>query len=129
MAGTRAVAVAAVTALAALALYAAIVPGTPVPEGIEISATYEDGTATITYSDSSGGTEGVVMEILGMEETFHRTYGSDFVEEVGFAAPPRHGWAVHPVVLDITHSEHGEIRLKTEIRGAGEPPAPVIVSP
>lgn len=102
-------------------------PDTSGPGHFEISATYDDGMIHISFRDDSGGTETVAMEILGMAETFRRTYESgSFEEMVPFPGPPRYGWGAHPVIFEVTHGTLGEVRIKTEIRDIGQPPADVI---
>lgn len=102
-------------------------PDTDEPGHFEISATHDDGMIHISFRDDSGGTETVAMEILGMAETFRRTYESDsFEETVRFPGPPRYGWGAHPVIFEVTHGTLGEMRIKTEIRDIGQPPADVI---
>lgn len=129
---SRGVAVVVISALAVLVLYVSFSPNNDaeILEDLQLSATYDDGLATITYRDTTGLGGMAVMEILGMEETFQKKYNStEFTETVQFAGTPKYGWAVHPIVLDIEHPEYGDVRLKTEIRPAGDPAAPVIVSP
>ena len=90
---------------------------------------YDSGHVEISYLDKSGKTNSVVMEILGMRESFQKTFsGSEFIEIVPFPNLPKYGWSVHPVVLEIDHKEFGHIQLKTEIRPLGEPVPPVIYS-
>jgi hypothetical protein len=83
----------------------------------QIDATYyPTGNVEITFLDKSGKTTGVIMEILGMDETFQKSYtGSKFVELVAFTETPKYGWAIHPIVLEIDHLDFGHIQLKTEI--------------
>ena len=129
---SKGISVIAISALSILVLYVSLVPSNDgkILEDLQISATYEDGLATITYSDRTKLGDMVVMEILGLDETFQKTYYfANFTEMVPFADSPKYGWAVHPIVLDISHPEYGNLRLKTEIRPAGEPAAPVIISP
>jgi hypothetical protein len=88
---------------------------------------YDSGHVEISYMDKSGQTNSVVLEILGMDETFHKTYtDSEFIEIVPFPNPPKYGWSVHPVVFDVDHKELGKIQLKTEIHPLGKPAPPVI---
>ena len=90
---------------------------------------YETGHVEISYYDKSDKTNSVVMEILGMDETFQKTfYDSQFIEIVPFPNVPKYGWAIHPVVLEIDHQELGHIQLKTEIHLLDEPVPPVIYS-
>ncbi len=90
---------------------------------------YDSGHVEISYFDKSDKTNSVVMEILGMEETFQKTFSdSEFIEIVPFPNKPKYGWPIHPVVLEIEHEEFGHIQLKTEIHSLGEPVPPVIYS-
>ena len=90
---------------------------------------YDSGHVEISYFDKSGKTNSVVMEILGMEKSFQKTFsGSEFIEIVPFPNLPKYGWPVHPVVLEIDHTEFGHIQLKTEIHPLDEPIPPVIYS-
>jgi len=90
---------------------------------------YDSGHVEISYFDKSDKTNSVVMEILGMEKTFQKTFsGSEFIEIVPFSNEPKYGWAIHPVVLEIEHEEFGHIQLKTEIHPLGEPVPSVIYS-
>ncbi len=96
----------------------------------QIEAVYSDsGHVEISYLDKSGNTNSVVMEILGMEESFQKTFSnSEFIEIVPFPNLPKYGWPIHPVVLEIDHKELGHIQLKTEIHSLDEPAPPVIYS-
>ena len=90
---------------------------------------YDSGHVEISYFDKSGKTNSVVMEILGMDESFQKTFsGSEFIEIVPFPNLPKYGWRAHPVVLEIDHKELGHIQLKTEIHSLDEPIPPVIYS-
>jgi len=96
----------------------------------QIDATYyPTGNVEITFLDKSGKTTGIVMEILGMDETFQKSYvGSKFVELVPFSQTPKYGWAIHPIVLEIDHLDFGHIQLKTEIHELDKPVPSVIYS-
>ncbi|MFQ5781725.1 MAG: hypothetical protein ACE5GR_01560 [Nitrosopumilus sp.] len=90
---------------------------------------YDSGHIEVSYFDKSDKTHSVVLEILGMEESFHKTFSdSEFIEIVPFPNPPKYGWPIHPVVFEIEHEELGHIQLKTEIHPLGEPVPPVIYS-
>ena len=98
---------------------------------IFVDAIYEPGNniVKITYSDNSKMTSLVVLEILGMEETFHKEFSQQsFVEIVQFYSAPKYGWASMPVVFSINHEELGKIELKTEIHPYDEPKPKVIYS-
>ena len=88
---------------------------------------YDSGHVEVYYLDKSNKTNSVVMEILGMDESFHKTfYDSEFIEIIPFPNAPKYGWAIHPVVLEIEHDELGHIQLKTEIHPLGDP-APTVI--
>ena len=97
-------------------------------ETFEVGAVYrESGHVEVSFQDRSQNTNSVVLQVLGMEEPFQKTLsGDEFVEAVPFPDPPKYGWKVHPVVLDIEHAEFGHVQLKTEVRSPGEPVPPVI---
>lgn len=94
----------------------------------DVNAVYYDtGHVEISFSDKSEQTESVVMEILGMEETFQKSFSEPaFIEIVSFSAPPKYGWEAHPVILEVEHPELGHVQIKTEIRPYGEP-SPLII--
>ena len=97
---------------------------------LQIDAVYNDtGHIKISYNDKSEKTILVVMEILGMEKSFQKTfYDSHFIEIVPFPNVPKYGWAIHPVVLEIDNEKFGHVQLKTEIHMLGDPAPPVIYS-
>ena len=85
------------------------------------------GYIQITFKDKSKKTNAVVLEVLGMEKSFQKTFvDSEFVEIISFPTTPKYGWEIHPVTLLIDHEEFGKVSLKTEIRSYGEPSAPII---
>jgi hypothetical protein len=96
----------------------------------QVDATYYDSShVEVSFLDKSGKTDSVVMEILGMDESFQKSFsGSQFIEIVPFSDTPKYGWAIHPIVLEIEHSEFGHIQLKTEIHPFDQPIPPVIYS-
>jgi hypothetical protein len=86
-----------------------------------------DGYIQIIFKDKSEKTNAVVLEVLGMDESFQKTFvSSEFTEVISFPTPPKYGWEIHPVTLLIDHEELGKVSIKTEIRPYGEPSAPVI---
>ncbi len=86
-----------------------------------------DAYIQITFKDNSKKTNAVVLEVLGMEKSFQKTFvNSEFVEIISFPTTPKYGWEIHPVTLLIDHEELGKVALKTEIRPYGEPSAPII---
>ena len=89
----------------------------------------ENNIVKVTYSDNSKMTSLVVLEILGMEETFHKEFSQQsFVEIVQFDSVPKYGWATMPVTFFLEHEELGFIGLKTEIYPYDEPKPKVIYS-
>ena len=83
---------------------------------------YDTGHVEVSFFDKSQKTTNVVIEILGMDETFQKTFSdSEFIEIVPFPNEPKYGWAIHPIVLEIDHEELGHIQLKTEIHPLGMP--------
>jgi hypothetical protein len=97
-------------------------------QAIQIDAIYYDsGHVEISYYDSSDQTDHVILEILGMDESFQKTFqGSEFIEIVPFANVPKYGWAIHPIVMEVEHDEFGHVQLKTEIHSADEPVPKII---
>ena len=83
----------------------------------------------IMYNDNSKKTNLATLEILGMEETFHKEFArSSFVETVQINSEPKYGWSTTPVVFSINHDEFGDIGLKTEIYEQGESKPRIIYS-
>ena len=98
---------------------------------IFVGAVYEpeNNIVKITYSDNSKMTSLVILEILGMEETFHKEFSQQsFVEIVQFDSTPKYGWATMPVTFFLEHAELGLVGLKTEIHPYDEPKPKVIYS-
>ncbi len=100
---------------------------------IEFDAVYieNDNIVQITFEDKSSDTEFVVLEILGMDVTYHKEYVLDdksgFIENMYLEKPPKYGWKTIPVVLDIQHSKFGNIGLKTEIHEIDQPIPKIII--
>jgi len=91
---------------------------TTISQTIFVNAVYEPKSSIvkITYTDSSEKTNLVTLEILGMEQTFHKEFArSSFVETVQINSEPKYGWPSTPVVFSINHDEFGKIEIKTEI--------------
>ena len=88
-----------------------------------------EGYVEISFEDKSKKTNSIVLEILGMEESFQKNYDSySFVERIPFDNTPKYGWEIHPVTLVLEHPEFGKIGIKTEIHSVLEPAPPVIYS-
>lgn len=96
----------------------------------QIDAVYHDSShVEISYFDKSDKTNSVIMEVLGMEESFQKSFSdSEFIEIVPFPNEPKYGWPIHPIVFEIEHEELGHIQLKTEIHPLDESAPPVIYS-
>ena len=89
----------------------------------------EEGYVEISFSDNSGKTESVILEILGMAKSFQKNYvGSEFTEEVPFSSVPQYGWKTNPVTFVVEHEDFGTIGIKIEIHASDEPPSPIIFS-
>ena len=89
----------------------------------------ENNLVKITYNDNSKKTNLVTLEILGMEQTFHKEFSQNsFVEIVQINSEPKYGWSTMPVVFSVNHDEFGKIGLKTEIHQQGEPKPRIIYS-
>ena len=87
----------------------------------------QEGYIQINFKDKSEKTNAVILEVLGMEESFQKTILSpEFEEIISFPTPPKYGWEIHPVTLLIDHEELGKVSIKTEIRPSGEDAAPII---
>lgn len=94
-----------------------------------VSAIYlqEQGYVEISFLDNSGKTQSTVLEILGMEESFHKNYvGPEFTEKIPFSSVPQYGWKTNPVTFVVEHVDFGTIGIKTEIH-APEEPVPTII--
>ena len=99
-------------------------------ETFVISAVYfeNDGYAEISFFDKSSKTKHIALEILGMQESFHKEYESTtFVEKIPLSIP-KYGWQSIPITILVEHEEFGNIGIKTEIRPIGEAPAKIIFS-
>ena len=77
----------------------------------------DSNSVSITFIDTNEKSSFAVLEILGMEDTFHEEfeiYNSKFTKLVQFDKVPKYGWKTTPVTLEITYDEH-VIYMKTEI--------------
>jgi len=86
-------------------------------------------TIEITFQDKSKKTSLVILEILGMKESFQKTFTDiEFIESIPFNGPPQYGWKTHPITLVVEHEEFGKIGMKTEVHSENEPSKPIIFS-
>jgi len=89
----------------------------------------ENNLVKITYNDNTKKTNLVTLEILGMEQTFHKEFSQNsFVEIVQINSEPKYGWSTMPVVFSVNHDEFGKIGLKTEIYQMDESKPRIIYS-
>ena len=82
----------------------------------------------ITFSDTNGKSSFAVLEILGMEKTFHEEfeiYDSKFTKLVSLDKVPKYGWKTTPVTLEITYDE-SIVYMKTEIHNENQI-SPVVI--
>ena len=89
-----------------------------IAQTIFVDAVYEpkNNLVKITYNDNSKKTNLVILEILGMEQTFHKEFSQNsFVETIQINSEPKYGLSTMPVVFSVNHDEFGKIGLKTEI--------------
>jgi len=102
-----------------------------ISQTIFVDAVYEpeNNLVKITYNDNSKKTNLVMLEILGMEQTFHKEFSQNsFVEIVQINSEPKYGWSTMPVVFSVNHDEFGKIGLKTEIYQMDESKPRIIYS-
>jgi hypothetical protein len=128
--------IAAASIIAVIATVVSITSNSAVDESIITQTIFVDTVydpknkiVKITYNDDSKKTNLVTLEILGMEETFHKEFSrSSFVETVQINSEPKYGWSTMPVVFSVNHDEFGKIGLKTEIYEQGESKPRIIYS-
>jgi hypothetical protein len=83
----------------------------------------------IKYNDTSQKTKLVILEILGMKQSFQRTFtDSTFSIQVPFDSVPQYGWKVMPITLVVEHEEFGKVGIKTDIHNRNEPQSNLIFS-
>jgi len=127
------ISVVAISALGILFLYdSSSIDSARLADTFDLDAIYYEnqGIVEISFTDNSQKTNSVILEILGMQVTFQKTFeGSSFVERVQFDSTPKHGWQIHPITLVVDHQEMGKIGIKTEIHSENEPAPPIIFSP
>ena len=82
----------------------------------------------ITFSDTNAKSSFAVLEILGMENTFHEEfeiYNSKFTKSVPIDKVPKYGWKTTPVTLEITYDGR-VVYMKTEIHDTDQI-SPVVI--
>ena len=93
-------------------------------------AVYEkdSNSVSITFVDKDEKSSFAVLEILGMEKTFHEEfeiYDSKFTKLVSLDKVPKYGWKTTPVTLEITYDE-SIVYMKTEIHNEDQI-SPVVI--
>ena len=88
----------------------------------------DSNSVSITFIDTNEKSSFAVLEILGMEDTFHEEfeiYNSKFTKLVQFDKVPKYGWKTTPVTLEITYDE-SIVYMKTEIHNENQI-SPVVI--
>ena len=88
----------------------------------------DSNSVSITFVDTNEKSSFVVLEILGMENTFHEEfeiYDSKFTKLVPLVKVPKYGWKTTPVTLEITYDE-SIVYMKTEIHNENQI-SPVVI--
>jgi len=128
------IAVASIIAIAAIVISItsdSVLDESTISQTIFVDAVYEpkNKIVRITYNDNSEMTNLIILEVLGMEKTFHKEFSqSSFVETIEINYEPKYGWSTTPVVFSINHDEFGKIGLKTEIYEQGKSKPRIIYS-
>lgn len=75
----------------------------------------------IIFEDRSKKSSRIVLEILGMSDSFQKEYiKSSFIEKIPFQSVPTYGWKSMPVTFLVEHKDFGLITIKTEIHSNEE---------
>jgi hypothetical protein len=77
----------------------------------------DSNSVLITFDDANKKSSFAILEILGMEKTFHEEFeisDSKFTKLVTIDNIPKYGWKATPVTLEITYDE-SVVYMKTEI--------------
>ena len=88
-----------------------------------------DNSVLITFSDETKKSSFAILEILGMEKTFHKEFeinNSSFSQVVPLDKLPKYGWKTIPVTLEITYDELNTVKMKTEIHDEDQIPPGII---
>ena len=88
-----------------------------------------DNSVLITFSDETEKSSFAILEILGMEKTFHKEFeitNSSFSQLVPLDKLPKYGWKTIPVTLEITYDEFNTVKMKTEIHDEDQIPPGII---
>ena len=88
----------------------------------------DSNSVSITFVDANEKSSFAVLEILGMENTFHEEfeiYDSKFTKLVPLDKVPKYGWKTTPVTLEITYDGR-VVYMKTEIHDTDQI-SPVVI--
>ena len=88
----------------------------------------DSNSVSITFVDTNEKSSFAILEILGMENTFHEEfeiYDSKFTKLVSLDKVPKYGWKTTPVTLEITYDE-SVVYMKTEIHNEDQI-SPVVI--
>ena len=102
-------------------------------EQIEFDAVYlkNEQIVEISFIDKSTNTKTAILEVLGMEKTYHQEFLLDnedgFVDRMRLNQLPEYGWKTIPVTLEIDHYVFGKFGLKTEIHTPEESKPEIIL--
>jgi len=110
----------------------------PLPDGesdfshFTFDAVYlkDDNSVLITFVDETEKSSFAVLEILGMEKTFHKEFvisDSAFTQTVPLEKIPKYGWKTTPVTLEITYDKTNTVKMKTEIYEEGQQQPEIII--
>ena len=89
----------------------------------------DNSSVLITFIDETGKSSFAILEILGMDQTFHKEFtinDSSFSHLVPLDKIPKYGWKTTPVTLEITYDEFNILKMKTEIHDEGQNPPKII---
>ena len=84
----------------------------------------------ITFSDTTGKSSFAILEILGMETTYHKEFeivNSEFSKTIPIEKIPKYGWKTTPVTLEIMYGDT-IVKMKTEIHDEGNALPEIIFS-
>ena len=90
----------------------------------------DDNSVLITFVDETEKSSFAVLELLGMEKTFHKEFvisDSTFTQIVPLEKIPKYGWKTTPVTLEITYDKTNTVKMKTEIYEEGQQQPEIII--
>ena len=90
----------------------------------------DDNSILITFSDATGKSSFAILEILGLDTTYHKEFAitdSQFSKIVPINQIPKYGWKTTPVTLEITYDDT-VVKMKTEVHDKNDPPSEIIFS-